>query len=363
VGGAERCLVDLAVRLDRTRFDPVVYCLGPRPTAEESSCVPPLEQAGIEVQCLGATGKKELVAVIRRLTRLLAERRTSLIQSFLFHANLVGRIAARRAGVGCVLSGIRVAERQQRWHVWLDRLTSRWVDRYVCVSQSVAQFSIDRGGLPAAKMAVIPNGIDLSKYPSECCADLSRFGVPPGRRVVCCVGRLESQKGVRWLLETAPRWLERVPDCDLLLVGKGPEQPELERMAAASGLGARIHFAGWQSEVPAILAASTLLVLPSQWEGMPNVVLQAMASRLPVVATEVEGVRELLGPQTEGQTVSYGDSRGLTEAIVRLLSHPQQAAQLAEENRLRVESQFTLERMVAAYQELWESLLAGKKAV
>jgi glycosyltransferase involved in cell wall biosynthesis len=153
-----------------------------------------------------------------------------------------------------------------------------------------------------------------------------------------------------------------LPDCDLLLVGKGPLQADLERLTMEAGLTSRVHFAGWQSDVPAILAASQLLVLPSQWEGMPNVVLQAMASRLPVVATDVEGVCELLGPQTDLQTIPYGDSRGLVQRIVQLLSDPRQSAQLGEQNRLRVEQHFALQRMVTAYQDLWQSLIpAGKK--
>ncbi len=324
--------------------------------------MPPLERAGIEVHCLGGTGKRHFLPVVRRLTRLLSERRPQLVQSFLFHANLAGRIAARQAGVECVLSGIRVAERQQRWHLWLDRLTSRRVNRYVCVSQSVAQFSVAEGGLPAEKMVVIPNGIDLEHYPAEP-ADLSRFGVAPGRRVITYVGRLEPQKGVHWLLEMAPLWFARLPDCDLLLVGKGPDQPQLEQLATASGIGSRVHFAGWQADVPRILAASELLVLPSQWEGMPNVVLQAMASRLPVVSTDVEGVRELLGPQADSQTVAYGDSSGLSSRISQILSDVEQSKRLGELNRKRVAEEFSLQRMVAAYEDLWESLIGSKKTV
>ena len=123
--------------------------------------------------------------------------------------------------------------------------------------------------------------------------------------MVTFVGRLEKQKGVNWLIESAPLWLAELPDCHLLLVGDGPMRATLESAAAASGLGERIHFAGWRADVPEILAASDLLVLPSAWEGMPNVVLEAMASRRPVVATDVEGVRELLGPGADLQTVPY----------------------------------------------------------
>jgi glycosyltransferase involved in cell wall biosynthesis len=359
VGGAERCLVDLLTRLDRNRFEPVVFCLAPRPESDEASCVPALEAAGIEVHCLNARRLWHAPSVIRRLTRLLAGGRFQLLQTFLFHGNLVGRIAARRARIPRVVSGIRVAEQSARWHLWADRLTARMADRHVCVSQSVARFAARQSGLPAEKLLVIPNGIDTTAYGEGSTvrkADLAAFGVPPARRAITFIGRLTPQKGVEWLLETAPGWIDRLPDCDLLLVGKGPLRPRLERLAEDLRIRHRVHFAGWQSNVAGILAASHLLVLPSRWEGMPNVVLQAMASRLPVLATDVEGVRELLGPSADAQTAAYGASETFVGKLLGIMSNPPYAAKLGRKNRIQAETHFSLASMVEAYQRLWESL-------
>jgi len=359
LGGAERCLTELALRVDRRRFTPVVYCLGPRPTREDASCLPALEMAGIEVHCLGGRGVWQFPIVVARLRRLLAAQNPHLVQTFLFHANLLGRIAARRARVKRVVSGIRVAERAARWHLWLDRLTEGWVDRYVCVSQPVAQFSMSRGHLPSKKLVVIPNGIDLDRYPAKQLADLTALGVPAGHRTVAFVGRLEHQKGVPWLIETARSWLTKLPDCDLLLVGKGPLEGPLAVACRAAGIAERVHFAGWRSDVPEILAAADVLVLPSVWEGMPNVVLEAMASRRPVVATDVEGVRELLGPSATQQIVRYGDTEGLSDKIVSLIRDRAVAAAVGGENRRWVEQNFPISRTVAAYEDLWASLVTG----
>ena len=356
LGGAERCLIELATRLDRRRFRPVVYALKPCPELEEASCLPALKAADVEVHCLGARRNWQILRVVGSLKRLLATQGPQLVQTFLFHANIVGRIAARRAGVGCVVSAIRVAERHSRWHLWADRLTHRLVSRYVCVSRSVAQFSQTQAGLPAEKLAVIPNGVDLAKYPARRAADLQPCGIGPGRRVVTCVGRLDRQKGLTWLIDSAAAWLRRLPECDLLLVGTGPQRSKLERMCRG-GLSGRVHFAGWRADVPEILAASDLLVLPSAWEGMPNAVLEAMASGLPVVATDVEGVQELLGPAAEAQTVRYGDSEAFAEKVVTFMEDDQGAAEVGAENRWRAEENFSLERMVTAYQALWESLV------
>jgi glycosyltransferase involved in cell wall biosynthesis len=359
LGGAERCLTDLAIRVDRRRFTPTVYCLGPRPARDDASCLPALETAGVEVHCLGGKTMWQFPLVVARLKRLLVVQNPQIIQTFLFHANVLGRIAARRARVEFVVSGIRVAERASRWHLWLDRLTAGWVDRYVCVSRPVAEFSQTRGGLPASKLVVIPNGVDLDRFPAPQTADLSALGVPAGRRVVTFVGRLHRQKGVEWLIETAGAWLARLPDHDLLLVGTGPLQDRLESACRTAGITDRVHFAGWRGDVPEILTASDLLVLPSAWEGMPNVVLEAMASRRPVVATDVEGVRELLGPSAALQLVPYGNTQELINKIVGLMSDPAMAAAVGQQNRRRVEDQFPISRTISAYEDLWTSLATG----
>ena len=167
-------------------------------------------------------------------------------------------------------------------------------------------------GLPPQKFLVIPNGIDASRYPARL-ADLRTFGISPGRRAVVFVGRLESQKGVRWLIETAPLWLAKLPDCDLLMVGDGPLRASLEVAVQTAGVGDRVFFAGWRPDVHEILAASNLLVLPSAWEGMPNVVLEAMATRLPVIASDVEGVRELLGAAPHGKRLALAIRKSLSK--------------------------------------------------
>ncbi len=369
MGGAERCLAQLAARLDRNQFEPVVVSLKPAPSAEDLSCVPLLQGAGIEPYFLNARRWRDLPRLLRQLTDLFRRHPIELVQSFLFHANLASRWAARRASraVACpgttssarcrVVSGIRVAERASGWHLWLDRWTQRWVDHYVCVSQAVAEFTVVEAGIRPEKITVIPNGIAWEDYPAANRADLTELGVRPGRKVIVAIGRLEEQKGFGWLISSARAWLGGLADCDLLVVGDGPMRAWLQQEASRQGLADRIHFAGLRGDVPEILAASSLLVLPSQWEGMPNVVLEAMASGLPVVATRVEGVAELLGPAFEEQTVAYGDTPALADRLARLVGDRGLADRLGRENQRRVRDHFGLDRMVQAYQQLWTRLL------
>jgi glycosyltransferase involved in cell wall biosynthesis len=356
VGGAEKAFVELATRLDPERFEPVAYCLGPRPTEVAASLPKALESAGVMAYYLDARSARQAPSAIRRLDGLLNEQQPDLLQSFLFHANLVGRIAARRAGVPKVVSGIRVAE-PRRWHRWADRLTRDLVDCNVCVSEAVARFSVKRAKLPPEKVVVIPNGIDMARYGSVVPVSPESLAIPHGRRLVTYVGRLDRQKGVGWLVETVPGWLKRLPDCNLVIVGEGPQHARIERRAKSLGISDQVRLLGWRSDVPEILAASSVVVLTSRWEGMPNVVLEAMAAGRPVLASQVEGVSELLGPATEEQTVPYGDSSAFSERLIRLLTDSDLASKLGQQNRVRAETEFPIGRTVQRYQELWESLI------
>src|SRR5262249_18358910 len=157
----------------------------------------------------------------------------------------------------------------------------------------VADFSIAQARLSPGKIVVIPNGVDVAKFSTVRPADLSACGIPPGSQTMITVGRLDRQKGLGDLIEAAAQVVPKYPQPHFLLVGEGPERPLLERLIAEKGGSDHIHLAGWRSDVPELLAAGTGLVMASHWEGMPNVVLEAMAAGLPVIATRVEGTTEL----------------------------------------------------------------------
>jgi len=361
LGGAERCLTELAVRLDRERFDPTVYCLAPLPKDRVFSCVPRLEAAGVPVVSLETSRSVAAPMAVWRLAAHLRRQRPAVVQSFLFHANVVARLAARLVGVGCVVSGVRVAE-PRRWHLRLDRATHRMVDAYVCVSRAVAEFSHSVARLPAEKLRVIPNGVDLSTYSATVPVSHAELGVPDRARLVVCIGRLAEQKGQAWLLRTADGWMQDRQEVHLALIGDGPDRAKLEAAARKAGLAGRVHLTGRRADVPQVLAAAELLVLPSIWEGMPNVLLEAMASGLPVVATDVEGVDELLGPVVAEQIVPRGDDARLTERIGQLLDDRAFAARLGQANRRRAADHFAIESIVEQYERLWWELAFGRRS-
>ncbi len=352
-GGAERALVQIVTRLDRQRWEPHVFCLD-----AGGVLAPELRAAGIEVVCLGARRRRD-VLVVRPLYRHLATLRPAILQTFLFHANIIGRLAGTAARVPVIVSGIRVAEQRSRVRLWLDRVTDRFVTRHVCVSYDVADFSTTRGGLPNDKIHVIPNGVDFERYANAAPTDLTQFGVPRGSRVLLFVGRLDPQKGPLQLLETAAELFVDHSDLHLVMVGDGPLAAELRAWTVFRSLESRIHFVGRQTDVAGLMRASDVFVLPSQWEGLPNVVLEAMAAGTPVVATEVEGVSELITEGKTGAVVPRNGDFSLAQGIGRALGDQKRAREMALEAQTIVKERFTWPLVAAEYQRLYGNLLVS----
>jgi len=352
VGGAERNLVRLAIGLHGDGFDVRVYSLKPAPLAPRDRLVEDLVSARVPTHFLNARSSWQMPFVTRRLAKEFKAWRPDVVQSFLFHANVVSTYACRWARVDNLLWGLRVADPNPR-RLWLERRLAHRPKQIVCVSESVKRFAIDKLHLDPAKLPVVPNGLELAHYENIQPVDLTELGVPPGRRMLICVGRLHEQKGLDWLLSFAPSMLQELPEHDIVLVGDGPQRSHLEDLAAKGPVAQRIHFAGFRSDVPRCLAAADMLLLPSRWEGMPNVVLEAMASGLPVVATESHGVSEALGELADRQVATLGSAEDFQRKVVAIASEAQQLKLLGELNRKRVERLFGRNQMLARYRQLF----------
>ena len=362
VGGAERALVRLATGLDRARFMPVVYSLAPLPEQGKDQLVRTLKDSGIEVQSLGARHWWQFPGTVRKLIQLLKQQRPQIVQSFLFHANVVAVLAARQARVPHVLMGLRVAD-PSWWRGGIERGLAARASGVVCVSQAVADFCRTRHKFPASRLVAIPNGIDPPDESRTWPMDPASFAIAPGHKPLVFIGRLDPQKDPLWLLEIAEQALPRLPDHDLAIVGDGPLRNKLERSLAGSPLAARIHVLGWRADAAGILAASQLLLLTSQHEGMPNVVLEAMALGKPVMASRVEGVVELLGPAADEQTAAWRDTDSFVGQLVSLARDPARCEDLGRANRERAREHFSLQRMIEAYARLYEGLAGGNASV
>lgn len=353
VGGAERCLVDVVRRLDRARWQPRVFCLSP-----PGELAHELAAADVPVTCLDMQGLRHAHRLLK-LAAHLRQWRPLLLQSFLFHGNMGARIAGRIARVPVIVSGIRVAERQQRWHVRVERWTRGLVDHHICVSQAVADFAIRQQRLAPQHVTVIPNGVDAARFAGANCADPRELGLPADARIILAVGRLHRQKGHDLLIDAAAPLLHQSPDLHLLIIGDGPERAALQHQIEQRQLTARIHLVGRRDDVPAWLKAATLFVLASRWEGMPNVVLEALAAGTPLIATDVEGVRELVDIGTNGRLIPPENPQRLHEAISEALCTRTTGDGGEDMMQLNTQIVLTTGEMADRYAQLYTRLLTS----
>lgn len=358
VGGAEMMLCRLVKGLDRVRFDPVVISLlPPGPVAEK------IQAEGLPVYSLYMASKLDAWA-LWRLYGLLRRLDPVILHTFLFHANLLGRVVGRLAGVPVIISGIRSTKFGGRWRELALRWTDRWALRTVVVSRAAGDRMLRQGVVPPGKLRVIYNGLDVTAFPvnppSEDIAGVRReMGVPPEWPLLLAVGRLQKPKGYPLLLEAMAILQERGVSCFLAVAGDGEMRAALEEQAVRLGLGDCVRFLGLRHDVIALMAGADALVLSSLWEGLPGAVLEAMAAGLPVVATAVGGTPELVVDGVTGFLVPPGDPAALAGAVAELLRLPaEKRKEMGQAGRRRVEENFTIDRMVRAYEDLYTECLA-----
>ena len=353
--GAEKQMVLLARGLPRDRFRVEVAALTRLgPLAAE------LVDAGIPVTLIGKRHKVDPLA-LGRLVRFLRGKRFDVVQTWIYAADTYGRVAARRARVPVVVTAEMAVDLWKgRSERAVDRFLAGWTDRVVGNSRAVVDFYRDQVGIPAEKLTVIASGIADDEPPPDGDPRAVRreLGLPLDCSLALFVGRLAEQKGVADLLAALDLLQHVRPDLRTLIVGDGPLRARLEATAQAFGLAGskRVLFLGHRADVPRLLAASDLLVLPSLYEGMPNVVLEAMRFRKPVVATAAPGTTEVVTPDVTGLLVPMRNPPALAQAIRRVVADPDLARTLGEAGRARVEAEFGVDRMVARFAELYETL-------
>ncbi len=326
-GGAERVVVDWSTYLQRAGHSIevcTIYTKGPLGRH--------LEEQGVRVHDLGLDPglehnqfrRKYDLRVIGPLARLARAGDYEVVHAHLFPTSLFVAAASYFArGQPFVFSEHNVFNRRRRVPVFklLDRAIYRRYARIVAVSEAVA--TALRHWLPevAAKLAVVPNSVDPSRFavsPAQRQAVRHALGLAPNDQVILFVGRLVRAKGVEVLLEALAH-LPAKARAKCLIVGPGPLRAELEQNLDES-LRRSVTFLGARSDIPDLLAAADLFVLPSRWEGLPVVVLEAMAARLPIVATRVGGIPDVLQHGVSGCLVPPDDPRSLADGIGALLS-------------------------------------------
>lgn len=358
-GGAQKALLSIAIEAKRLGSEPEVWCLGGSSSIQQA-----FEDAKIPVLG-GATTFLEILKTPFALLGHLLQQKTDILQTFLFHSDVTGRIIGRLVRLvrlgdkrPLIVSSVRATNLRNRWWQFLLlRMTAPMADAFTAVSQRTLDFAEEREGVKRRRTAVVPNGIDPSEWNVAREEARARLGLQPEDFVVASVGRLHEQKGYEYLLSAVRHLLQDLPGAIFLIAGYGPLEEQLKARSRELGVASNVRFMGYRRDVPDILGACDLYVLPSLWEGMSNAVLEAMAAGRPIIATSVDGNIEQIANGKTGILVPPRNSKALAEAILRLYRDPQLASRMAQSAKEKVEGDFSLRAMTSAYIAMYRSLM------
>jgi glycosyltransferase involved in cell wall biosynthesis len=350
LGGPERQLLGLAGSLPAVRTEFLSF-------AEGGRCRPFLAAAreeGFEARAL-RNDTPHLRAALRELIARLRRAGADVLFCHGYKANLVGRLAARRLAIPAVAvsRGWTGESWKVRLYEALDRRHLRFMDCVVCVSAAQAA-KVYRAGVRPRHIRVIHNAVDperFSRPDPRGRGELQALFPAPRALLVGAAGRLSPEKGFEVLAAAAPRVLRSHPDAGFVHFGEGPCRPQIERRIAAGGVGGSFVLGGFRSDLDRLLPHFDLFVLPSYTEGLPNVVLEACAAGVPVVATAVGGTPEVLG-HGGGMLVPPGDPRALGAAINAALARGKALRDLGEAGRRFVREHFSFDAQARRYEEL-----------
>lgn len=365
-GGAELMLLKLLQHLDRSQFEPSVVSL-----KTHGEVGPRLEALNIPVLALNLRPGFPNPLKLLKLALFLRQTRPALVQTWMYHADLLGGLAAKLAGCPKVVWSIRnsnldphLTKRTTRWVVKACALLSSWLPSAVLSCSLGARDLHAMAGYRSQKFIVIPNGFDLDKFkPDESARQNVRaeLNLPPDTRLVGLIARHDPQKNHLGFIEAAAQICRVLPQVNFLLAGDGVDRHNQDLLAVIQreGLAKRVHLLGRRDDIPRIMASLDILALSSSYgEAFPNVLGEAMACAVPCVTTDVGDSAEIVGPT--GRVVAAGDMQGLASQIVDLLRMtPRENADLGQEARDRILTRFEIGNVTRRYEMFYEALLRG----
>jgi glycosyltransferase involved in cell wall biosynthesis len=351
-GGTERQMIELIRRLSPARWTVHVACFHAR-----GAWFDRVASAAASVTEFPITSfrKPSVVGQVVAFGRWCRAHRIAIVHTTELYSNIFALPAAALANVP-----VRIGNRREinpdktSAQIALQRAAYACAHTVIANSHAAARRLVFER-VPARKIAVVPNGLDIPP--------LAPKSAPTGRRTIIVVANLRPEKGHDVLIAAAGHVLQRFPDARFEVVGDGPERVRLTALATATGLSRSFSFLGHRDDVAARLGSADIFVLPSRSEAFPNAVLEAMAAGLPIVASGVGGIPELIVDGRNGLLVPAGDSDALAERLCRLMADEPLAARLGGAARATAEAHNSFDRMVAVFESLYLALLARRGVV
>jgi glycosyltransferase involved in cell wall biosynthesis len=363
-GGGERAFAQIINGLDKTKYEIYVACF-PGGFFEEKI------KNKAKLAPIDLRNRFNLIN-ISKLARLMRDNKVQIVHTKGGRGGFFARTAAKIAKVPVIIStiampveGFNVGIIKKSCYMALDRFSERYAHRFIAVSEALKQTLIEKHKIPSENVVTIYNGIEIDKYTRIERAERElkeEFNISPDNILIGYVGRLTWQKGLNYFIEAI--WLMQQKKLDLahkityLIVGQGEEKDSLEKKVADLGIRDKVIFTGFRQDIKKILSALNILALPSLREGQPIILLEAMAARTPIIATDIDGIKETIDDQISGLLVKPRDPHAIADAIISILEYPQKTHELLEAARKAVEEKFNLNDKIIQHEKLYESLLA-----
>ena len=351
--GVKRLFAWMIPRFDQSRFNVSLISLRKQDLSADT-----LEEFGIDVTYLAR--HKFDPGTYATLLKVLRDKRADVLHMHGYGATTFGRLCAWRMGVPTILHEHANLGDTPWFQKVADRILAPHTDLAIAVSESTAEFTTRARLMPAERTKVVYLGAPLDEFArprtaDEIAAARAAFGIAPGTTSIGTITRLMPSKGNQYLIEAAPKILQHHPHVRFFIVGEGELQPELEAQARALGLGDRLVFTGFTRDVAAALSALDLVVFPSLWEGTPLTLFEALAMGKPIVATNADGLLDVLTDRKDAIVVPKGDAGPLADAVSFLLDRPHVAAALGNEARA-TGARYDIAAFVRKMERLYELL-------
>jgi glycosyltransferase involved in cell wall biosynthesis len=357
-GGAEVGLLTTLRHINRERFQCTVLCMEKKgPIGVE------IEKLGIKVIYLNSAPRLFNIILVWKVFCILRKLEIDILHTSLFYANFFGRVASLTRKIPITITEERSMYYEKKiYHVWIDRLLARFTDKIIVCSMSVLNFTMKQEKIPFEKFYLIYNGVDEDRFSiSSSKSELRRrYGFSADQFIIGTVGSIIPKKGHKFLIEAARNFCPQMPDCKVLIVGEGSSKKDLEDLVQKENLTDFFVFMGARKDIPELMKLMDVFVLSSLQEGFPRVLVEAMYMGLPVIASSVSGVPELVLDGETGFLVPPGNSKSICEKVLILNSDNDLRNKMGTKARERIQERFLSKHYLNKLEALYDDLITQK---